>query len=177
MIKHLFLQGKPGVGKTTILEKFINQSRLKFQGFITKEVRDKQLQQRIGFNVVDIESGISVPLASKNQLNQHKHIVGKYVVHVEQFEKLFEISLNNIHTEVIIIDEIGKMELYSALFQKKVQQLLNAISIIGTIPSYHLSFLNEYVLSRNDVKIIQVTRKNQQEVMETLHTFLEQILH
>ncbi len=61
----IFLTGKPGVGKTTIVKKFVGSFKDTTIGFWTEEVRDKTTYQRMGFKIIDTfgnESGF----ASKN---------------------------------------------------------------------------------------------------------------
>ncbi|CDQ66315.1 unnamed protein product [Oncorhynchus mykiss] len=55
MIKHVFLTGPPGVGKTTLVQKacdVIVSSGVSVEGFYTQEVREGR--RRVGFDVVTV---------------------------------------------------------------------------------------------------------------------------
>ncbi|XP_068646659.1 uncharacterized protein [Aristolochia californica] len=62
--------------------------------------------------------------------------VGKYKVDLASFESLAlpELQVKE-HTDLFIIDEVGKMELYSSLFFPSVLRVLESnIPVLATIP-------------------------------------------
>jgi len=92
--------------------------------------------------------------------------VGKYKVNIENFERVgvraIEKGIENDEIEVIIIDEIGKMELFSEKFKKAV---INAIEspkiVIGVITMAKNEFA-DWIKRRRDVKIVEVNRSNRE---------------
>ncbi len=67
-----------------------------------------------------------------------------------------------------LVDEIGKMELFSDRFKSLVVRLLDSdVPVIGTAPFYDLPFLRD-VLRRGDVRVIWVRRGEAERVAETL---------
>ncbi|VTJ62510.1 Hypothetical predicted protein [Marmota monax] len=94
--------------------------------------------------------------------------VGQYVVDVTSFELALPI-LRNVGSggpgrRVCVIDEIGKMELFSQPFIQAVRQTLSSPGtvVLGTIPipKGKLLALVEEIRSRPDVKVFSVTKEN-----------------
>ena len=159
--KKIFLTGKPGIGKTTIIKKWIEKiGKEKTAGFFTEEIRKKG--ERAGFKIKTME-GEEAILAVKGR---GKFCVGKYKVNIENLEKLgvkaIEKGIENDGIEVIIIDEIGKMELFSEKFKKAV---INAIESPKTVLGVITMAKNEFVdriKERKDILIVEVNRDNRE---------------
>ncbi len=95
--------------------------------------------------------------------------VGKYLVDIKSFESIAIplISLNQTElkesskTLIIIIDEIGKMEMFSDLFKRTIRQLFDSnINILATIPVQQNLELVQELRNRSDSKEICVERSN-----------------
>ncbi|XP_010266192.1 PREDICTED: cancer-related nucleoside-triphosphatase homolog isoform X2 [Nelumbo nucifera] len=139
--KCFLVTGPPGVGKTTLVMRVLERIRttnpnLKVQGFYTREVR--QGTERVGFEVVTLD-GRKGPLASTTNSSPESlrwPNVGKYRVDVASFELLAlpELQIKE-DTDLFIIDEVGKMELYSSSFFPAVLKVLESnIPVLATIP-------------------------------------------
>ncbi|ONH97305.1 hypothetical protein PRUPE_7G182900 [Prunus persica] len=108
---------------------------LKIQGFYTSEVR--QGSERIGFQVVTLD-GRTAPLASTISSPESFRWpnVGKYKVNVASFESLAlpELQVKE-DIDLFIIDEVGKMELYSSSFFPAVLKVLESnIPLLASVP-------------------------------------------
>lgn len=107
---------------------------------------------RTGFEVICIPSNCKATLAKIAKPHDHQipfqsgnrgHKVGQYEVDIKSFENLVipimrkNLSLPQAKQPFFIIDEIGKMELFSETFKNHVQQKLDSgnVFIIGTIPT------------------------------------------
>jgi nucleoside-triphosphatase len=159
------LTGHPGVGKTTIIKKLIEKLKLPAGGFYTEEIRENNV--RMGFAIVTL-SGLKGVLAHRNFKSRYK--VGDYGVGVYTLDRIGvkEIQMCLVEKKVIVIDEIGKMELLSPQFQEAVKKALDADNpVLGTITLARHPFA-EKVKARDDVKIYEVTRENQDQVLKTL---------
>jgi len=159
------LMGHPGVGKTTIIKKLIEELKLPAGGFYTEEMRENNM--RMGFAIVTL-SGFKGVLAHRNFKSRYK--VGNYGVGVYTLNKIGvkEIQMCLVEKKVIVIDEIGKMELLSPQFQEVVWKALDADNpVLGTITLARHPFAQK-VKARDDVVIYQVTQQNQEEVFKTL---------
>ncbi|XP_041106732.1 cancer-related nucleoside-triphosphatase isoform X2 [Polyodon spathula] len=167
MYKHVFLTGPPGVGKTTLIKKATDAFRspgVPIDGFYTEEVR--QAGRRIGFDVVTLSGkrGILSRIGNSSGLSgQREYRVGQYVVDLPSFENVALPLLQNVNAggstgkRVYIIDEIGRMELFSQSFIQAVRQTLENAqsSILGTIPipkGKPLGIVEE-IRNRRDVKV------------------------
>ncbi|XP_064780623.1 cancer-related nucleoside-triphosphatase isoform X1 [Oncorhynchus masou masou] len=171
MIKHVFLTGPPGVGKTTLVQKacdVIVSSGVSVEGFYTQEVREGR--RRVGFDVVTVtgQRGNLSRVREKSVASHggREYTVGQYVVDVPSFENLALPLFRNLDSscssnhQVFVIDEVGKMELFSQAFIRSVRQTLDSpvFSVLGTIPlpsGKPLGFVEE-IRTRTDVTVFTV---------------------
>lgn len=139
--KCLLVTGPPGVGKTTLIMRVFealksSNPNLKIQGFYTSEVR--QGSERVGFQVVTLD-GRTAPLASSTISSPESSRwpnVGKYKVDVASFESLAlpELQVGE-DTDLFVIDEVGKMELFSSSFFPAVLRVLESnVPILASVP-------------------------------------------
>ncbi len=120
------LTGRPGIGKTTAVTRVtesLKREGIKVGGIYTNEVRQQGV--RVGFDVVDILTGKTTTLARVGHAPGPR--VGRYVVYVDEFEthgvKAIEEAIEN--CMVVVVDEIGPMELKSIRFTNVIEKLLN----------------------------------------------------
>ena len=157
---NILIRGRPGSGKSTAVSLIIKEVRnakddLKIGGIVTPEIRLEG--RRTGFKVVDLLTGDEMILASISFQRPTK--VGRYSVDVEGFDEFLKAHKRSwTDSELIVVDEIGKMELFSETFKRYVLTALDSDKpVIATAPYYRLPFLDE-ILRRNDVEIIWVKR-------------------
>ncbi|KAK2575749.1 hypothetical protein KPH14_003639 [Odynerus spinipes] len=148
LVSRVLLTGPPGIGKTTVCKNvasILEKQNRNFNGFYTEEVRAEN-GSRIGFDIVPIKDGKDkrVPLARiesiLSQAQFSKYRVGNYHVFVDNFESSVMPILKT-ETEILLIDEIGKMELYSKKFHDEIIDIFfglpKKIYIVATIPQMH----------------------------------------
>lgn len=160
MKKNVLLTGRPGVGKTTVIRRIIEQlAGWEVCGFYTQELR--QGGRRTGFQVVTLDGRLG-RLAEAGFDSPYQ--VSRYGVDVEDFERVVLPALTASQADLIIIDEIGKMECFSQAFQRAVQEALEGpIPVLGTIGRGGGPFMRS-VRGREDVQLIEVTRSNREEL-------------
>uniref|UniRef100_T1IV54 AAA+ ATPase domain-containing protein n=1 Tax=Strigamia maritima TaxID=126957 RepID=T1IV54_STRMM len=165
--KHwILITGPPGIGKTTLITKVskeLSRRHIPTVGFFTEEVR--QNGQRTGFDIVSIKT------------YNDSHRVGKYSVDLKSFEAIAIPNLKPVKSckdAVVVIDEIGKMELFSKSFEHTVLELFsndNQQFILATIPIAKNKPLPlvDTLRSRSDIKLIDVvSRENRNELVQTI---------
>lgn len=139
--KCLLVTGPPGVGKTTLVTRVLESLKnshpyLNVQGFYTREIR--QGTERVGFEVVTID-GCKGLLASTTYSSPESlkwPTVGRYRVDVASFESLALSQLQmREDTSLFIIDEVGKMEMFSSSFFPAVLRILESnVPVLASIP-------------------------------------------
>lgn len=152
---NIFITGKPGCGKSSLVKEiieFLKTKKIKFAGIVTPEIRKNN--QREGFKILDLVSGKQEILASVNTKSKYK--VGKYGVNIRSIDKIVDIfSRNYDNADITIVDELGKMEMFSKKFKLLINKILenNKINII----TIGLSFLNKF---KNKGKVFYLNRDN-----------------
>ena len=165
-MKHLLIVGRSGIGKTTLMRR-LTQALRKFpiDGFLTEESREDE--QRVGFWLSSLD-GRQVLLAHR-QLASPVH-VGPYKVNLSVLEQVAVPILRRAMQQatVLFMDELGKMELSSKVFEREVQQAFDrGPCIVATAGVGHIPFLDT-IKRRKDVELIPLTTSNRAAVEEEL---------
>ncbi len=167
----ILVTGRPGIGKTTLVSKLaqmLKEKGLSVGGMITYETREKGV--RTGFLVEDLKTGLKSLMASVNYSSGPR--VGKYVVSLMEIERVGVKAIMNAveKDEVVIIDEIGPMELYSESFRKAVSNAFSSPkSVVATIHqgASQNSFCRS-ILSTSGVSTFIVTLENRNLLPKTI---------
>ncbi|TFH24615.1 NTPase [Candidatus Bathyarchaeota archaeon] len=170
MTRILILTGAPGVGKTTLLTKTVDALKtkgLRVGGMITREVREGNV--RVGFEILDLTSNKHGWLAHVN--GQGGPQVGKYHVNLNDLDNVGAVAIAQAleKCDVIAIDEIGPMELFSPKFKKVVAQALESKQLMLTV--VHGKAKDPIVTQikrRVDAEIFNVTFSNRENLTEQL---------
>jgi nucleoside-triphosphatase len=159
MKKNIFLTGAPSSGKTTVIKKVIEGLSVPANGFYTEEERIEG--RRVGFRMSTLD-GKTGYLAHQD-IESPFHI-RRYGVSIENIENIAAPSIAPSEKNIIILDEIGKMECFSEVFKKAAASALDSPNIvIGTITFGGSDFILE-VKKREDVEITEVTSENRNEL-------------
>ena len=164
------LTGRPGTGKTSLIKQAVAGIKGKAGGFYTEEVRSQGVRQ--GFRLVTLDGQHAI-LAHINIHSPYR--VSKYGVDIDSLDRVGVSSLRQAAEEcdLVVVDEIGKMELFSANFREAVLQLIDSgRRLLGTI------MLNpnpwaDAIKRQPQVNLITVTRATYHQVLEGLLHWLK----
>jgi nucleoside-triphosphatase len=163
-IPKIGITGMPRVGKTNTLIKIIEKieaSGYKIGGMVTEPIIEDK--KRVGFYVKDwmtkekeVFAHITLDLKDK---------IGKYGVDIDILERVgvpaIERAIEDEDVNIIIIDEIGKMEMLSERFCDIVIEALDSDKpILVTLHKKSRSPLLQDVRRRDDIRILEVTPVN-----------------
>ena len=166
IMPNILITGQPRVGKTSLINKAVELLNKKVVGFVTNEVRINN--KRIGFDIQSY-SGLILPLASKDNF-QSKYKVASYGVFVENVDRIvnqIEEDLQSINYNLIILDEIGKMELLSSKFKKLVLNCLDKRCVLGTIMLSDNDFTSR-IKNRTDTVVFKLTEANRNQAINEI---------
>jgi len=161
---NVLLTGRPGIGKTTLIKRLVEVTSLSKGGFYTEEVREER--QRVGFSLTTLDGKRSI-LAHLKIKSPYR--VGRYGVDIDTFEAIGVESIRKAISinELIIIDEIGRMELFSRRFREVVLQALKTGRVVATIKKGRGGFIDE-IKSRRDTRVLEVSLENREALSSKL---------
>ncbi len=169
-VKNILITGRPGVGKTTAIKKVLSALDIRPRGFYTEEIRDGR--ERRGFTVKTF-GGRDCVLAHTDIQGVPR--VGRYGVDVTSFENtaLPELEEAVGKQEIIVIDEIGKMEMFSNRFKNLVLQALDGPApVLAVISESGNGFING-IKKRKDVKLFMLSRQARDALIPDIATLLD----
>jgi len=114
--------GNPGVGKSTLVRQVVERVPLSAGGMITAEIR--KCGRRVGFSVRDLATGTEGILA-------HLHLAdgpafGRYRLNLRDLDEIGAGAIERAieETQLVVVDEVGPMELHSPRFVRAVERAL-----------------------------------------------------
>ncbi len=163
------LTGKPGTGKTSLIKQAVAGLESRAGGFYTEEIRSQGT--RLGFKLVTLD-GREAILAHADFNKRFR--VGKYGVDVDALDGVGVSALRRAaeQCDLVIVDEIGKMELFSADFREVVLQVIGSGKrVLGTI-MLHSNPWADAIKRQPQVNLVTVTRAGYQRLLDNLRDWL-----
>jgi nucleoside-triphosphatase len=166
----LLLTGNPGIGKTTVLMKTVNALKERgytVGGMVSREVREGGA--RVGFEILDLASSRGGWLAHVNQKNGPQ--VGRYRVNIEDLNTVGAQAIIDAteKCDVIAIDEIGPMELFSERFKEAGRKALESRKLVIAVVHWKAKdVLVSEAKNRQDAETTTVTLENREKLHNTI---------
>ncbi len=164
------LTGRPGTGKTSLIKQAVAEVGDRAGGFYTEEIRSQGIRK--GFRLITLE-GQSAVLAHVSIKGRHR--VGKYGVDTQSLDKIGVPALHQAarQRDLVVVDEIGKMELFSASFRQALLEIINSgHRVLGTIMQSPNPW-SDALKKRPEVDLVPVTGSNNHQVLEDLRQWLK----
>jgi len=159
-IIRVLLTGLPGSGKTTAVQRVVAGFPGRTAGFFTREVR--RHGTRVGFEIVTLEGQTAV-LSHVDFPGPLR--VGKYGVNLEN---LHQVALPALvpapDLDLIVVDEIGKMECLSAQFIEAMERLWAApVCLLATVATHGGGYI-QAVKQKPGIILLTINPENRDEI-------------
>ena len=164
------LTGRPGTGKTSLIKQAVSELKVNAGGFYTEEIRSQGT--RLGFKLITLD-GQEAVLAHVSISSCFR--VSKYGVDVESLDRVGVAALRQAvrQCDLVVVDEIGKMELFSANFSEAVLEIIGSgKKVLGTIMLAPNPWADA-IKCQPQVNLVEVTRTNYHRVLDGIRHWLE----
>lgn len=171
MGRTLLLTGRPGVGKTTVIKEVVKSLGEQAGGFYTEEIRERG--QRQGFRIVTLD-GREAVMAHVGLRGSGRPRVSRYGVDVKAVEQVGVAALRQAVQagQVVVVDEIGKMELLCEPFKDVVLQAVDGPeTMVATGMTGAHPWVNA-LKARPNVAVWQVTVENRDHLAQRVLDWL-----
>ena len=166
------LTGIPGTGKTNLIKQAVAGMTGKAGGFYTEEIRSQGIRK--GFRLVTLDGEEAILAHIKIQ---SKYQVGKYGVDIDALDRVGVVALQKAirQCQLVVVDEIGRMELFSDSFRKTVLEIIDSGKwLLGTI-MFNSNRWADAIKRRPEVFVVPVTGANNQQALAGLRRWLKEL--
>ena len=163
------LTGRPGVGKTTLIERVLERLPASAGGMLTKEIR--VCGHRVGFALVDVATRREAVLAHIHQRVGPR--VGRYTVNLASLEEFgIPAILRAIQEkDLVVIDEVAPMELSSPRFVPAVEAALASSKALLISTHAHADCPTAHRV-RQELHLVRVRLGNRDELVNAVLALL-----
>ena len=173
MNEAILLTGNPGSGKTTLIRRVVERLSRPAGGFYTQELRAGHVRK--GFEIITLDGRRGIMAHMTIQSRQR---IGKYGVDLAALDRLAVAAIRAAvqgagQRGIVVIDEIGPMEMLSKSFCDAVLDALNSpAGVLGTIVQRSTPF-GDQIKRRSDINLIEVRSDNRDKLLDQLLLLLE----
>jgi nucleoside-triphosphatase len=165
MGKAILLTGRPGSGKTTLIRRVVAELSKPAGGFYTQEIRVANVRK--GFEIVTLDG--------KRDILAHVDIggrarIGKYGVDIAALDRLGVVAIEETVAAggIVVVDEIGPMEMLSHYFRTAVLEALKSDSmLLGTIAKRRNPSCDQ-VRALPQVTVMEIDPRNREALLPVL---------
>ena len=163
MATRIAVTGSPGIGKSTLVAKVTSGTKLRVGGVLARDRRYKD--RRTGFELLDLSTGLVGILADESGDGPQ---LGKYRVHLDDLDLIGAQAVENaLGCDLIVVDEVGPMELSSHSFVLAVEKAIAS-------PKPMLVVLHQWSNHRlakkirGSFRVLTVTRENRDSLADEI---------
>ncbi len=163
MALRIAVTGSPGVGKSTLVAKVTSGTKFSVGGVLARDRRYKD--RRTGFELLDLSTGMVGILADESGNGPQ---LGKYRVHMDELDRIGAQAVENaLGCDLIVIDEVGPMELSSHRFVLAIEKAIAS-------PKPMLVVLHQWSNHRlakkirGSFRVLTVTRENRDSLVDEI---------
>ena len=164
---NVLLTGRPGVGKTTVVERLVERARengAEVRGVFSPEMREGG--ERVGFEIADVSTGRSEVMA---HVEYDDPSVGKYGVDASAVDAVAREAIVAEDADLVVVDEVAPMETHSDAFVERVRAVLDSDTpVVAVVQEERETGFVGSVKRRDDTKLARVTEENRDDVPEEL---------
>lgn len=167
--KNIVITGKPGCGKTTLIREICRRYPDRVGGFFTDEVRIGSARDSFVLKTLDGRQGL---LAKKGMASAVK--LNKYGVDLAVLETIGIGALRGAMDEgkIVIIDELGTLEMLSAPFRAAVADCLNGPCRVCASIRYNAQPFTDEIRHMDDTELLQLSRDNAAQVRAVIEGWI-----
>jgi nucleoside-triphosphatase len=162
----ILLEGRPGAGKTTAIARLAEILRAEgvlVTGILTHELREGPARVGFALETLDGRRGMLAHVGVRGAALR----VGRYGVVLDDLERL-AIPALRAPADVVVVDELGRMELASAAFRDAVSELFERpVAVVATVHAKRDPF-TDALKRRPSIDILRLTPSNRADLPAAL---------
>jgi nucleoside-triphosphatase len=164
-LKNLFLTGKKGIGKTTLLKKVLDKLDVSIGGYTTQRLFEGYYRKYVAKSLYDNKEYPIIRVDSRDDSKVWFHEVFE--------ENLVPLLDKSLERDLIVLDELGCSENNIIKFTSKVFEILDSSKIVfGVLKEDNCEFINN-IKKRKDVTLITVTEENRDYLLDEILSILK----
>jgi nucleoside-triphosphatase len=166
----VFLTGMPGVGKSTVVKHVAEEVRrrgIKVGGMTSGDLRSGST--RVGFEIRDLLTNQAGVLAHVGQSVGPR--IGRFRVNSKDLDMIGVAAISSAirDADLVVIDEVGPMELTSTRFKDVVQAALSCGKpVLGTVHRNARDPMIRQIKSTSGIEVTEVTHENRSKLAATI---------
>lgn len=172
MPNNIFLTGEINVGKSTIINTYIEENKKLYQkiaGFKTKEVLEEGNIKGYYIEDQSLKEEDTTMVGINEDFPQGKRCRGIPSAFDTKGVEILRSALKS-NSSLVLMDELGFFEKDALLFQDKVFEILDSEKrVLGVIKKRSNPFLDK-VKERKDVVLLEVDLQNRKDIIKNINT-------